>query len=176
MMSAGTTHAPGREFDKFLFASVGDDGNGMPLTVLSALARMDVDPWEEASKLAQLSRQSAVTQLASLLGALRNAPAAGLDLARIAAPLIALLPSPRDHVPPTLKPFTQGQEAPTGQPAAVSTLLTVVTCGIFMLLSQWLMGSLQAPEQVQAPPNAAGPVHSSNVPASSDEGPLTSTK
>jgi hypothetical protein len=160
-MSAGTTHAPGREFDKFLFASVGDDGNGMPLTVLSALARMDVDPWEEASKLTQLPKQSAVTQLASLLGALRNAPAIGMDLARIAAPLIALLPSPRDRAPPMPKVFAQGHEAPTRQPRAISTLLTVVTCVIFLLLSQWLMGSLQAPEQAQAPSNPAAPVDSS---------------
>ena len=75
----------------------------MPLTVLSALARMDVDPWEEASKLTQLPQESAVKQLASLLGALRNAPVAGLDPARIAAPLIALLPSARDRAPLTLK-------------------------------------------------------------------------
>ena len=48
MMSAVTTPRLGCEFDRFLYASVGDDNNGMPLTVLSALARMDVDPWEEA--------------------------------------------------------------------------------------------------------------------------------
>ena len=71
MMSAVTTARLGREYDKFLYASVGDDNNGMPLTVLSALARVDVDPWEEASKLTRLPPGSAATQLASLLGALR---------------------------------------------------------------------------------------------------------
>jgi hypothetical protein len=95
MMSAVTTPRLGREFDRFLYASVGDDNNGMPLTVLSALARMDIDPWEEASKLTQLPPESAVMQLASLLGALRNASVAGRDPVRIAAPLIALLPCPR---------------------------------------------------------------------------------
>ncbi len=103
MMSAVTTARPGREFDRFLYSSVGEDMSGMPLTVLSGLARMDVDPWEEASKLTQLPRESAVRQFASLLGALRNPPTAGLDFARIAAPLIALLPRwaacrrPRGH-------------------------------------------------------------------------------
>jgi len=76
-MGAVTTPRLGREFDRFLYASVGDDQNGMPLTVLSALARMDVDPWEEASKLTQLPPESAVTQLASLLGALQNTSVAG---------------------------------------------------------------------------------------------------
>jgi hypothetical protein len=69
-MNAGTTPRLGCEFDRFLYASVGEDNNGMPLTVLSALARVDVDPWEEASKLTQLPQESAVTHLASLLGAL----------------------------------------------------------------------------------------------------------
>ena len=167
-MSAVTTARLGREFDRFLYASVGDDNNGMPLTVLSALARMDVDPWEEASKLTQLPQASAVTQLASLLGALRNAPAAGLDSARIAAPLIALLPCPRDRATPLLKAFAQA--APTKHPAVVSTLLTVFTYLIFMLLSQWLLGSLQAPRQIQAPPTSAPTIDSPSAPTSS-EGP-----
>ena len=55
MMSAVTTARLGREFDKFLYASVGNDNDGMPLTVLSALARMDVDPWEEAVSYTHLS-------------------------------------------------------------------------------------------------------------------------
>jgi hypothetical protein len=167
-MSAVTTARLGREFDKFLYASVGDDNNGMPLTVLSALARVDVDPWEEASKLTQLPQESAVTQLASLLGALRNPPVAGLDPARIAAPLITLLPCPRDRAPPMLKAFAQA--APTKHPAAVSTLLTVLTYVIFMLVSQWLMGSLQAPRQIQSPPASAPSIESPSAPTSS-EGP-----
>jgi hypothetical protein len=173
MMSAVTTARLGREFDKFLYASVGDDNNGMPLTVLSALARMDVDPWEEASKLTQLPQESAVTQLASLLGALRNAPVAGLDPARIAVPLIALLPCSRDRAPPMLNAFAQA--APTKHPAAVSTLLTVLTYVIFMLLSQWMIGSHQAPRQIQAPAMSAPAIDSPSAPTSS-EGPQTPTK
>jgi len=173
MMSALTTARLGREFDRFLYASVGDDSNGMPLTVLSALARIDVDPWEEASKLTQLPQESAVTQLASLLGALRNAPFAGLDPARIAAPLIALLPCPRDRAPSMLKVFAQ--TAPTKHPAAVSTVLTVLTYLIFMLLSQWLMGSLQAPRQIQPPPTSTPTIDSPSVPTSS-QGPQKTGK
>jgi hypothetical protein len=167
-MSAITTARLGREFDKFLYASVGDDNNGMPLTVLSALARMDVDPWEVASKLTHLPQESAVTQLASLLGPLRNAPMTGLDPSRIAAPLIALLPCARDRAPPMLKTFAQA--APTKHPAAVYALLTVFTYLIFMLLSQWLLGSLQAPRQIQPPQTSAPTIDSPSAPTSS-EGP-----
>jgi hypothetical protein len=173
MMSAVTTARLGREFDKFLYASLGEDNNGMPLTVLSALSRVNVDPWEEASKLTQLPQESAVTQLASLLGALRNAPVAALDPARVAVPLIALLPCPRDHAAPTLNAFAQA--APTKHPAAISTLLTVMTYVIFMLVSQWLMGSLQAPRQIQPPQTSAPEIDSPSAPTSS-EGPQTHMK
>ena len=166
-MSAVTTARLGREFDQFLYASVGIDNDGMPLTVLSALARMDVDPWEEASKLTQLPPESAVTQLASLLGALRHAPLTGLDPARIAAPLIALLPCSRDRAPPMLKVLPQAAQAE--RPAVVSTLLTVLTYLIFMLVSQWLVGSLQAPRQIQPPSTSAPTIDSRNAPISSEK-------
>ena len=42
------------EFNEFLFASIGDDENDMPLSVLSALIRLDIDPWEEAKRLSIL--------------------------------------------------------------------------------------------------------------------------
>jgi hypothetical protein len=166
-MSAVTKPRLGCEFDRFLYASVGEDNNGMPLTVLSALARVDVDPWEEASKLTQLPQASAVTQLASLLGALRNVPVVGLDPARIAAALIALLPRSRDRVPPVLK-AALAQTSPTKNPAVVSTLLTVMTFVIFMMLSQWLMGGLEATRPVQPPPTSAAATESPSTPTSSE--------
>jgi hypothetical protein len=163
MISAAVTTARiDRGFDTFLYASVGEDNNGMPLTVLSALARVDVDPWEEASKLTQLPRESAVTQLASLLGALRM-PVVGLDPPCIAAALIALLPCPRDRMPPMLKAAFE-RAAPTKNPALVSYLYTVMTLMIFMLLSQWLMGSFEATRRLQSP---AGPAPASAIESAS---------
>jgi hypothetical protein len=38
----------------FLFALVGDQQNGMPLNVIPALTRLDIDPWAEAARLAAL--------------------------------------------------------------------------------------------------------------------------
>jgi hypothetical protein len=166
MMSAVTTARLGREFDKFLYASVGDDDNGMPLTVLSTLARLDVDPWEEASKLTRLPQERAVTQLACLLGALRNAPPISVDPASVAAPLIALLPHHSDRAPPMLKALTQA--APTKHPATVSTLLTVLTYVIFMLLGRSMMGSLQASRQTQPTVTSAPTIDSPSAPISSE--------
>jgi hypothetical protein len=165
-MSTVTTTRLGCEFERFLYASVGEDNNGMPLTVLSALARMDVDPWDEASKLTQLPQESAVTQLAGLLGALRNACPASVEPARIAAPLIALLPRPRDREPLLLKALAQA--APTKHPMAVSTLWSMLAYLIFMLFGHWLLGSVQAPRQIQPLPASAPTIDSPSAPLSTD--------
>jgi hypothetical protein len=140
MMSAVASARLDREFDKFLYASVGDDNNGMPLTVLTALARMDVDPWEEASKLMLLPQETAVAQLAVLLGSLGNSPVDRLDPVSSAARLIALLPRPRTLAPLIFKVFAK--TAARTHPTAVSTVLTILTYVIFMVLSQWLLGDL----------------------------------
>ena len=70
---------PGSEFNNFLFASIGEDRNGMLVSVLSGLARSDVDPWQEAAKLAQLPGETATRELAALIGALPDRASAYPD-------------------------------------------------------------------------------------------------
>jgi hypothetical protein len=82
----------GSEFDAFLFASIGDDGNKLPLRVVSALARLDFDPWQEADALARLPRDAAIARLTSWIATLPDTPVAQLDPRTIAARLVALLP------------------------------------------------------------------------------------
>lgn len=79
-------------FDGFLFAPVGDDRNGMRVSVLSALARLGVDPWQEAKQLAGLPAESARQRLDTLIAALPGIPSLALDHRAIASRLIALLP------------------------------------------------------------------------------------
>jgi hypothetical protein len=55
------------EFDEFLFATVGDEIDGIPLSLVSALTRLGLDPWEEAGRLSSLSNREAVEQLARLI-------------------------------------------------------------------------------------------------------------
>jgi hypothetical protein len=60
MTHAALSPLIGSEFDEFLGASIGEDRNGMGLTILSALARLNVDPWQEATSLALMLRETAV--------------------------------------------------------------------------------------------------------------------
>ena len=92
MMPSAAIAVPGAEFNDFLFAPIGEDKNGMPVSVLSGLARLDMDPWQEAAQLAQSPRETATQRLASLIGALRDEESAYPDPPTIAARLIALLP------------------------------------------------------------------------------------
>jgi hypothetical protein len=67
---AGPVSVVGSEFNVFLFARVCEDRNDTPLSMLSALARLDLDPWQEAAELAQLPRESATRRLASSIATL----------------------------------------------------------------------------------------------------------
>lgn len=78
-MTTVPVSVPGSEFDDFLFAPIGEDRNGMLVSVLSGLARSDVDPWQEAAKLAQLPGEIATKQLATLIGALPHGAASYPD-------------------------------------------------------------------------------------------------
>ena len=72
MTSAAPKSPLGPEFDKFLFARIGEDRNGLTLSVVSLLARMNLDPWEQAGILATLPAQAAARCLASSLDSLTD--------------------------------------------------------------------------------------------------------
>ena len=55
----------GATFNDFLFATVCKDRNDMPLSVVSALARLDLDPWTEAAELARMPADGAARRLSS---------------------------------------------------------------------------------------------------------------
>ena len=79
------------EFDDFLYAAIGADKNDMPLSVLSVLARLDLDPWQQAAELRDMSRAAATQRLAELIAQLPGEWAKP-DLAATAHRLIELLP------------------------------------------------------------------------------------
>lgn len=81
-----------REFEPFLYASVGEDMRGSPVTVLSALARLNLDPWAEAAELASLGRETAATRFGTRLSRVRDVPALGQTHGRVGRELIHLLP------------------------------------------------------------------------------------
>jgi hypothetical protein len=93
---------PTSEFDDFLYAPIVEGGNGMVLSVLSALARLNIDPWDEAARLARLPCEAATRTLTQLITALPNGLSEGLDAGAVARELVALLPrqsATRAHTP-----------------------------------------------------------------------------
>jgi hypothetical protein len=92
MTHAALASLLGPEFDDFLYASIDEGRNGKPLSVLSALARLDVDPWREAAKLARLPKEVATQRLAALITALPDEASAHRSAGAIATRLIAFLP------------------------------------------------------------------------------------
>jgi hypothetical protein len=91
-MRAAPITSQGSEFQQFLYAPICEDHEGMTLSVLSALARQDIDPWTEAARLSQLPEETAVEQIIALLDALPRRIVASLDRMKVASRLSALLP------------------------------------------------------------------------------------
>jgi hypothetical protein len=92
MSYSAAIFAPRSAYDRFLYAVICEQKNGAPLSVLSAFAQLDLDPWEEAARLARLPRRHAVTSLRASIAALPADAIRDLDTTSIAVDLLALLP------------------------------------------------------------------------------------
>jgi hypothetical protein len=91
------THSPsttslGLAYNAFLYATIHDEAGATPLSTVSALARLDIDPWEEAAELARLPRESATERLAGLLARLPGGQSGFADTETTAIRLVGLLP------------------------------------------------------------------------------------
>jgi hypothetical protein len=88
------------ELSEFLYAPIGSENNGMTLSVLSALTRLNIDPWDEAAQLCELPKHAAATRLCSLIARLPAGSWTHADCQAIAEHLIEFLPhrslSPQD--------------------------------------------------------------------------------
>jgi hypothetical protein len=80
------------ELNDFLFAAVGDEPNGMPLNVISALTRLGIDPWEEAARLAAMPKVLAAESLAPMIARLPIARPLASDNLTVSRRLVGLLP------------------------------------------------------------------------------------
>lgn len=89
------------DYDDFLFETIGDETNGTPVSVLSALARLNLDPWQEAARLTGLSQDQAIRDVSSLIGALPCGRWTAPESARIATRLVTLLPSWNNRIAST---------------------------------------------------------------------------
>jgi hypothetical protein len=153
MTLATATSALESRFDHFLYAAVREDPHGPPLTVLSLLARLDIDPWTEAARLAQLPGEAAARALAGLISASPKGSAAPADSETIAARLITLLPRRSER-------GIAAQTASSGGPRVIRipSRATIAARGILCLIVLLLLAylaSLAAKKALAAPATVA---------------------
>jgi hypothetical protein len=79
-------------YNDFLFAPIGEQENGMQLSVLSALARMNVDPWAEAARLEAMPPGDAEWTLVATLSKVPGRTWSLSDAEGIAKRLVQCLP------------------------------------------------------------------------------------
>jgi len=137
----------GSQFDNFLYAPIAEESNGMLLRVVSVLARSNLDPWEEASRLAHLPADTAIGKLAALIASMPGAPTARPNPRTTAALLIPLLPRP-------IRMRTPGQEVVTPSPSAnksraLTSIVIYALVMLFLLCAQWLLSKRDSPDSAQ---------------------------
>jgi hypothetical protein len=115
------------DFERFVYADVAIEQNGMELSVLSALSRRGLDPWQEAQRLAQLPRLAAADGLAQILRAVPAVQSLRLDVKVIAERLVALLP-PRGAVAAGQFPTKRGA-APVQIPRGLTLVMMAAIFG-----------------------------------------------
>ena len=124
-MTGTGAQALGRsDLNRFLFAEVGEAQEGMPLSVLSALARLGLDPWQEARRLANLPARAAVEGLAQVIAGMPASPWPLPAATLIAERLVGLLPRPgggATTAPGSASGFASGRQ-PGARPSAAGRL------------------------------------------------------
>jgi hypothetical protein len=178
----GSFASSNADFERFVYADVATEPNGMELSVLSALSRQGLDPWQEAQRLAQLPPFAAADGLAQTLRAVPAVRALRLDVKMIAERLVALLPAQGT--------VTEGQSpsklalTPVQVPRALTFLMMgAIFGGLLMPLlmpqqaetvapASWIADTSKAPVKPQA---VSGQSASSTLPAH-PEAPATTTQ
>ena len=139
----------GSEFDHFLLAPLGEDRNGLPLSVLSLFARLDLDPWQEAGNLAALSADAAGKRLALSLDTLRDPGLRPADPHGTVLRLLALLPRRAATLLQT--PAARAGAVAAPDPGARIRTILFITSAVLLVGSQ----IFAAHRYTSAPPGAA---------------------
>ena len=148
----------GPEFENFLFAPIGADRNGMLLSVLSALARLDIDPWQEAAQLAGVAGETATRRLLIIdCGPARRPIGASQPGDECRSPDRAPAASGRIKD----RPARGSAQRRCGNPVAAITYVYVIFM-VIALSAQWIAAGRQPPAQVG---NVQAPTSSTVSPA-----------
>jgi hypothetical protein len=128
-------------FNAFLFATVCEERNEMPLSVVSALARLDLDPWVEAAALAQMPADVAAQRLSSMLARAANDPPGQPDHTNIATQLVALLPKSAKTASPPRDPVAGVPPAAQFKAVRIMWLACLASMAVSMLLASLAPGA-----------------------------------
>src|ERR1700691_1312657 len=130
------------QFDEFLCASIGEEKNGMALSVLSAFARRNVDPWQEAARLSELPREVATGELCSLIAEFSPGAPGRASPREIAERLMAPLPHSHRSAAASRRKTFLGR-------AALTRRETVRTAVVLLFLLFWLVFAALGPQSVK---------------------------
>jgi hypothetical protein len=147
---------PHSDVNAFLFGQIGIDAGGLELSVMSALAREGLDPWQEAARLARLPEVRAIDELARMIAAVPESQWPQPIATEIAARLVRLLPR---RGGPSISVDTSGASKGAAQ-GINRDWLTLILLGIAILVGSAVGISSFAPNPPRRPPEA--------VPAAAD--------
>jgi hypothetical protein len=140
----GSSASSNADFERFVYADVATEPNGMELSVLSALSRRGLDPWQEAQRLAQLPPFAAADGLAEILRAVPTVQSLRLDAKAIAERLVALLP---------VRATVTGGQFPT----KLAATPVQVPGGLTLVMMAAIFGGLLVPLLMPKQPEAVAP-------------------
>jgi hypothetical protein len=120
-------------YNAFLFAAVGEEKVGLPLTVLSALTRLGFDPWQEAARLSDLPRETAARAFAVTIAMLPEGDWSSSDSDAIAARLVNWLPERSSLAIPTVGSGRAAGAAASGSEIGRSWATTWLTWGVLAI-------------------------------------------
>ncbi len=151
------------DYDSFLYAVIeeepsepsGDGIGGIPTTVMSALTRLNIDPWQEAARLSAMPRDRAADAICLWIAQLPNEQWKPSDIADIAAQLADLLPQSRAPAP------RRRRSAPVvSRKSAVTIVVWLVglTLGAMMLFTLFVDRGKMPGNGVTVGPPVTGPI------------------
>src|SRR5437763_15098380 len=136
-MALRRLYAPFRpDLNNFLFAAVGEERNGIPLSMMSALAQLDLDPWEEAGRLSTLAKQEAIERLTGLILRLPGMRRPSSEAQQIAAEVVDALPMHKGEARPAQEVRRAAPRRIAAGKAFCLLCLAVAVIACFLMLSQ----------------------------------------
>jgi hypothetical protein len=131
------------DLQEFLFAPVWEENNGTPLSILSALARLGMDPWGEAARLAEMPRAAAVSALAAILARLPRSEPEVPDYSGISERLVQFLPQGGSRPSSNTYGTDNGNGGATAGSAIVSRqniglIVVAAVVVVFLQMNGWL--------------------------------------